>query len=170
MRTKGPPGAATASPARWASARLLQPAFIVLALAYAVPIALKAEDQLTRVNQQARQRLIDEHRLWELQPGFRGKPEAWARMAARLLNDRQLLTRVATRYGGQSAEIELEYRRDLAIARAEVVLGALASWAAPLGAIYALGWWGVRRRKAAPPLKVEPASAADPRYRPPGQH
>jgi hypothetical protein len=170
MRTIGPPGAAIASPARRASGRLLRLAFIVLALAYAVPIGLKAYDELTRVNYQARQRLIEEHRLWELQPGFRGKPEAWARMAARLLNDRQLLTRVATRYAGQSGEIELEYRRDLAIARAEVVLGALGSWAAPLAAVYGLAWWGLRRRRAAPPRKVEPASAADPRYRPPGPH
>ena len=169
MRTKASDGATAGRPRR-ASARLLQVAFIVVALIYAVPIALEAAERLTRVSQQARQRLIEEHRLWELQPDFRGKPQAWARLASRLLNDRQLLTRVASKYGGQSEQIELDYRRDLAIARAEVVLGALASWGAPLAAVYALGWWGFRRRKAAPPIKTQPASAADPRYRPPEPH
>jgi hypothetical protein len=141
-------------------------AFAVLALAVAVPIASDAYEKLVRVNQQARERLVLEHRLWELQPGFRGKPETWARFASRLLNDRQLLSRVAAKYGAASEQIELEYRRDLAIARAEVVVIALAGWAAPLGLLYAIAWV-LRRRKPAPRPKKQPASASDPRYRRP---
>ncbi len=96
----------------WTSGRLLRLAFVLLAIAYALPVGSTAYDRLTRVNQAARERLIREHRLWELQPDFRGKPEIWARMASRLLNDRQLLARMATKYGGQSEQLELEYRRE----------------------------------------------------------
>jgi len=142
-------------------------AWLVLAAGCAVPVAASAYEQFNRVSQQARARLIEQHRLWELQPDFSGRPEAWTRAASRLLNDRQLLMRVAAKYGGQSEEIELEYRRDLAIARAEVVLAALALWAAPLAALYGIVLL-VRRRKRAPPPKIEPASVSDPRYRPPG--
>jgi hypothetical protein len=141
-------------------------AWLVLAIACIVPVASSAYEQFNRVSEQARARLIEQHRLWELQPDFRGKPEVWTRAASRLLNDRQLLMRVAAKYGGQSEEIELEYRRDLSIARAEVVLVALALWAAPLAALYGIVLL-VRLRKRAPPPKTEPASVSDPRYRPP---
>jgi len=141
-------------------------AFLAVAIAYAVPLASSAYDRFNRVSQQARLRLIQEHRLWEVQQEFKGRPEIWARVASRILNDRQLLMRVAAKYGAQSEQIELEYRRDLAIARAEVVLGALTLWAGPLGAVYAIAWvYG--RRKRPPPPKVQPASTLDPRYRPP---
>lgn len=141
--------------------------FVVVALTIAVPIAFNAYERLLQVNQHARERLILEHRLWELQPGFNGKPQTWARFASRLLNDRQLLSRVASKYGPQTEEIALEYRRDLAIARAEVVVVAIATWAAPLGLAYAVVCWLVRRRRSAAAPKVQPASASDPRYRPP---
>ena len=144
-------------------------AFFAIAIACAVPIASSAYDRFNRVSQQARLRLIQEHRLWEVQQDFRGRPEIWARVASRILNDRQLLTRVAAKYGPGSYEgeqIELEYRRDLLIARAEVVLGALALWGGPLGAVYALAWLYSRRRRPPPP-KAQPASTLDPRYRPP---
>ena len=142
--------------------------FAVLAFVLAVPIASNAYDRLLHVNQQARERLILEHRLWELQPAYKGKPQMWARFASRLLNDRQLLSRVARKYGPQAEEIGLEYRRDLAIARAEVVVIAIIWWAAPLALVYALAWWGLRRRRSAPMPKAQPLSASDPRYRPPG--
>lgn len=142
--------------------------FAVFAFALSVPIASNAYDRLLHVNQQARERLILEHRLWELQPAYKGKPQMWARFASRLLNDRQLLSRVATKYGPQAEQLELEYRRDLAIARAEVVVIAIASWAAPLALVYALVWWRLRRRRSAPTPKPQPSSASDPRYRPPG--
>jgi hypothetical protein len=166
MRTNAE-GTGIAPVRRWLSPRVVRLAFAALALAYAVPIVSGADDRLTRVNQAARERLIREHQLWELQPDFRGKPEVWARMASRLLNDRQLLARVATKYRGQSEAIELDYQRDLSIARAEVVLGAFALWAAPLAAAYGLAW-ALRRKKPAPPVKAQPPSASDPRYLPPG--
>jgi hypothetical protein len=142
--------------------------FVAVALALAVPIGSEAYERLLHVNQQARERLILEHRLWEIQPGFKGKPQTWARFASRLLNDRQLLSRVASKYGAQAGEIEIEYRRDLAIARAEVVVIAMAAWSAPLAIAYVLVWWGLRRRrKPVVATKTQPASASDPRYRPP---
>lgn len=147
--------------------RLSQIVWIVVALAYAAPLTAGAYEQLVRVNEQARARLIQHHRLWELDANYHGKAEAWTRFASRLLNDRQLLARVAVKYGGQSEEIELEYRRDLTIARAEVIIIAFALWAGPLAALYGIVWL-VRHRRRAPPPKAGPASASDPRYRPPG--
>lgn len=138
----------------------------LLALAYAVPIASDAYDRLMRVNERARERLIQQHRLWELHPEFRGKPEVWTRMASRLLNDRQVLARLAAKYGAQADPIETEFRRDVAIARAEVVIVALAVWALPI-ALASGAVWLRRRRTRAPPAKVPPASASDPRYLPP---
>jgi hypothetical protein len=149
------------------SVHWLRVAFLVLAIGYAVPIATAAFERLTAVNQAAKERLIREHRLWELEPNFRGKPEIWTRMASRLLNDRQLLARVAARHGVEAGPLELEYRRDLGIARGEVVLSACAAWSAPLLALYGIAWV-FRRRKPAPPARLPPASASDPRYLPPG--
>jgi hypothetical protein len=155
-------------PGRAASLRL---AAVLVAVGYAVPIATEAYDRLVRVNQAARERLIHEHRLWETQAGFRGRPEVWARIASRLLNDRQLLMRVAAKYAGQSEQIELEYRRDLTIARAEVVLSAVALWAGPLAALGAGAWLLLRRRKPPPPpMKAQPSSVSDARYLPPDEH
>ena len=143
---------------------------IVAALVYAWPLAWNAYERLIEVNQQARARLIEEHRLWELQPDFRGKPETWTRVAARLLNDGQLLARVALKYGSGSEQVELDYRRDLAIARAEVVLTRLAIWAVPLIALYGLVLLAVRRETApSQGGRMQPSSLSDPRYRPPQQ-
>lgn len=140
--------------------------WLVLAVAYAVPIAWTTYDKVIETNYQARARLIEQYRLWEFQPDYRGRPEMWTRIASRLLSDRQLIMRVAVRYGPLAREIEHDYRRDLTIARAEIVLTALALWAAPLGALYALAWL-IRRRPAPPPAKVQPPSISDPRYKPP---
>jgi hypothetical protein len=138
----------------------------VLAVAWAVPLTWNAYEQLNRVGERARTRLIEQHRLWDIEPNFRGKPEIWVRMAARLLSDRQVLMRVATKYGGASEEIELEYRRDLTMARAEVIVVALAGWGLPLAVLYGSALL-MRRRKPAPVPKTEPASVSDSRYRPP---
>jgi hypothetical protein len=148
------------------SVRLWQIAWAVAAIVYAVPLAMNAYEALLRVNQQARTRLIEHHRLWESDPNFHGKPELWTRFASRLLNDSQLLARVAAKYGGQSEEIEVEYRRDLTLARAEVIVVVLAWWAGPLAALYGIGWLAGRREPPRP-VKAEPASVSDPRYRPP---
>ena len=147
--------------------RLWLLAWIVAASAYAVPLSWNAYEELVRVSQKARARLIEHHRLWEMDANFRGKPQNWTRVASRLLSDRQLFTRIAMKYGPQAEEIEREYRRDLTLARAEVVVVALALWAGPLAVAYGVIWLVQRRRPRAPPPKVEPASASDPRYRPP---
>lgn len=139
-----------------------------LALVHAWPIASNAYDRLIQVNQTARARLIEQHRLWELQPDFRGKPENWTRLASRLLNDSQLLARVARKYGALSEQIELDYRRDLAISRAEVVLTWFAFWAAPLAGFYGLLLLARHRRPVpAPSAMTRPASVSDARYRRP---
>ena len=146
--------------------RLWQLAWILAAVAYAGPLAWNAYEDLVEVNYRSRARLIEQHRLWEVD-NFRGKPQNWTRFASRLLTDQQLLRRVAMKYGPQSEEIEREYRRDLTIARAEVIVVAFVWWAGPLAALYGLVWLARRRRPAPPPPKVQPASASDPRYRPP---
>lgn len=156
------------APARVASARAWRKvAWLVLALAYAVPLVWHAYDRLLEVDHQARVRLIEEHRLWELQPEYRGKPEMWTRIASRLLNDTQLMSRIATRYGALAEQIELDYRRDLAVARAEVVLEAVALWALPVVLLHAVVRLAARRKPPLPPPKTQPASALDPRYKPP---
>jgi hypothetical protein len=142
-------------------------AWMALALAYAVPVALRAYDHVIEVTRKAREQLILHHRLWELQPGFRGKPEQWARLAARLLTDRQLLLRVRAKYGEAAQQVELEYRSDLTIAQAEVVLAAFAIWALPVAAIYGVGWLLLKRTRAPPPPPAPPRPTYDEsRYRP----
>src|SRR5204862_8075233 len=116
--------------------RLWNALWIALAVISAIPFVLRAYDRLVDVNQQSRVRLIVEHRLWELHPEYRGKPEAWTRFASRLLTDRQLMLRIATKYGALAREIELDYRRDLTIAQSVVVLTVLAAWALPLALLY----------------------------------
>ena len=140
--------------------------WLALAVVIAVPIASEAYDRILQVNLQSRARLITEHRLWEVHPEFRGKPEAWTRFASRLLNDRQLMTRVVAKYGPMADQIELDYRRDLTIAQAEVVLTAIAVWALPLALLYAIAWAARRRHRNAPQAKIQLASADDPRYMP----
>ena len=143
-------------------------AFVILAIAYGAPLGWQAFERLVQVNYKARERLVLEHRLWELEPAYKGKPENWARFASRLLTDRQLMSRVHARYGAQAHEVEIEYRRDLTLARAEVLVVAVALWAAPLLALYGAVAWTHRRRRRMPPPRVQPPSASDPRYRPPG--
>lgn len=148
------------------SVRLRNALFFVLALAWAVPVVYHAHDRVLQVRQQARAQLIMLHRLWELHPEYRGTAENWTRFASRLLTDRQLMLRVASKYGALSEQIELEYRRDLTIAEGEVFLVALAIWALPLGVLYALGHALRRRAPAQAPVRVKASSASDPRYLP----
>lgn len=155
------------APARKGSPRTWKLAWIALAIAYAVPLAWHAYGRLTEVDRQARARLIEAHRLWELQPGYSGNPDMWTRIASRLLNDKQLMSRLAAKYGALAEPIELDYRRDLAIARGEVAFRALALWVLPLGAVYGAARLAARRKSRLPPPKAQPASALDPRYRPP---
>ena len=141
-------------------------AWLVVAVAYAAPVAYFAYGRLTEVAQRARERLIVEYRLWELHPEYKGSPQAWTRFAARLLTDSQLLRRVRLVERDVATDIELDYRRDLTIAQGEVVLAALAAWAAPMGLIYGIGYLVARRRRAVPePLPAKPAYSED-KYRP----
>lgn len=144
-------------------------AWLIFAAAYAAPVCYIAYGRVVEVTRQAREQLIVQHRLWELDPEYQGSPRMWTRVALLLLTDNQLMRRVRMRHGAQLAnEIELDYRRDLTLAQAEVVAVAAAAWALPLGALYGLGLLVSRRRRAPPePLKPpERPVSSDSRYRP----
>ena len=140
----------------------------VAALLYAVPTGKIAYDRLGDVGRKMRAQLIVEHRLWELHPEYSGSPDMWTSFASRLLTDRQLLLRVRTKYQDGADQIELDYRRDLTIAQAEVILAALAVWGLPVAASYFLGLAIMKRRRGPPgppPPPPRPAYDAS-RYRP----
>jgi hypothetical protein len=141
---------------------------VVVALAYAAPVAYVANGRLQAVSVKARERLIVEYRLWELHPEYKGTPETWTRFASRLLTDGQLLRRVHAKYGALATEIELDYRRDLSVAQGEVVVVAAAAWGVPVGILYGIGWLVARRRRRAPepPRRPEKPAYSDARYRP----
>lgn len=149
-----------------ARARLWKAALFLIAAIYAWPVFWSAYDRVQEVTRKQREQLIIRHQLWELHPEYVGSPQTWTRVASLVLSDRQLLRRVYRKYGAFAEQIELDYRRDLFIARAEVVLVAGALWALPLGALYGIGALLSRRRKAAPPPEPEPSSVSDSRYRP----
>jgi hypothetical protein len=142
-------------------------AWLILAVAYAAPIAYTGYNKVIEVTREARERLIVQHRLWELDPGYRGTPQIWTRVASRLLTDNQLMRRVRLRYGELTREIELDYRRDLSLAQVEVIAIHVAAWGIPVGALYGLGLLVLKRRRVSippPPPAAPPAS--DARYRP----
>lgn len=143
-------------------------AWLILAAAYAAPVCYIAYDRVVEVTRQARERLILQHRLWELDPEYQGSPRMWTRVASHLLSDNQLMRRVRMRHGAQlTSEIELDYRRDLTLAQAEVVAVAAAAWALPLGALYGFGLLVSRRRAPPePPKPPEKPVPSDSRYRP----
>ncbi|MBM3358900.1 MAG: hypothetical protein FJY54_14385 [Betaproteobacteria bacterium] len=140
-------------------------AWIAVAAAYAWPVVSIAYDRAVGVTRQARERLIVQHRLWELHPEYYGTAETWTRAASRVLSDRQLMSRVHSKYGNLATQIELDYRRDLFIARAEVFAVALLAWGLPVGALYGIGLTVVRVRRRPAPQASEPV-ADDTRYRP----
>jgi hypothetical protein len=146
-------------------------AWAAVSIAYAVPVGLRAYDRVIEVTHAARARLIVQHELWEQDPNYRGSPELWTRLASRMLTDRQLLRRVRDRYGAAAHQIELEYRSDLAIAQAEVIVTAAAVWGIPVMLLYGIGCLALRRQpRKPPPPSVPPRSSYDEsRYRPPGQ-
>src|SRR5262245_27046266 len=110
--------------------------WVLVAAAYAVPVAYYAYGRLKDVTRHAREQLIVRHRLWELDPGCQGTPHAWTRFALMLLTDGQLMRRVRNKYGELATEIELDYKRDLTVAQAEVLALAAAAWALPMGLLY----------------------------------
>ena len=144
--------------------------WLIVAAAYAVPVAYVANNRLIEVTHKARERLIVQYRLWELNPEYGGKPRDWTRFAARLLTDNQLLRRVRSKYGDVATEIELDYRRDLSVAQGEVILVAAAAWALPLAALYGLGLFVLGRRRPPAqspqqPQQPERPAGSDSRYR-----
>jgi hypothetical protein len=156
--------------ASWRASSTLQRlhlGIIVLAFVTAIPTVVVSYGRVTQVHEQARTRLITLHRLWELHPEYNGRPETWTRFAARLLTDNQLLRRVNMKYGALAEEIERDYRRDLAIANAEVVFAAVAVWALPLLALYA-GLRVMLRGRPSRTATRAAASVTDPRYLPRG--
>ena len=156
------PSAAQPSPFAWA----WKAALLLIAAAYAWPVYWTAEERVQEVTRKQRQQFIVRHQLWELDPEYAGTPQTWTRFASVLLSDRQLLRRMHRKYGPLGREIELDYRRDLFIAQAEVVLTAAAIWALPLAALYGIGVWVGRRRKPAAAPETHSASVSDSRYRP----
>ena len=148
-------------------ARLWYYAWIAVALLYATPIAMLAYDRVIDVTRKAREQLIVQHRLWELHPEYQGTPETWTRFASRLLTDRQLMVRMRAKYGDRADQLELEYRSDLTIAQAEIVIGAAAIWGLPVAALYGIGMAvGRRRRPPPPPPAPERPRYDESRYRP----
>jgi hypothetical protein len=149
-----------------ARTRLWKAALLLTAAAYAWPVFWSAHERVQEVTRKQRQQLIVRHELWTLHPEYAGTPQTWTRFASLLLSDRQLLRRVRTKYGALGEQIELDYRRDLFIAQAEVVLVAAALWALPLVALYGVGMMvGARRRTVRAP-EPERSPASDSRYRP----
>ena len=146
-------------------ARLWYYAWIAVAFLYAIPIAMLAYDRVIEVTRKAREQLIVQHRLWELHPEYHGTPETWTRFASRLLTDRQLMVRMRARYGERAEQLELEYRSDLTIAQAEVVIAAAAIWSLPVAVLYGIGMVATRRRRPPPPAPERPRYD-DSRYRP----
>lgn len=140
--------------------------WLAFAIAYALPVGWRAYDRLVEVTRKAREQLILEYRLWELHPEYHGTPQTWTRFASRLLSDRQLMQRVRAKYGESAEQIELDYRRDLTIAQAEVVVVAAGLWGLPVAALYGLGLAvGYLKRRRPKPVKPQPPSFSDPRYR-----
>lgn len=142
-------------------------AWVLLAIGSAIPVGITLYDRLTDVTRGARERLIVQHRLWELHPEYQGSPQMWTRVASRVLTDRQLMRRVREKYGDLAVQVELEYRRDLTIVQTETAVVVIAVWAAPLAVLLALGYVLARRRKSAPAQPPpRPPSYDDARYRP----
>jgi hypothetical protein len=77
------------------------------------------------------------------------------------------MTRIASKVGAASEQIELEYRRDLAFAHAEVVVAAVLAFALPLCIPCGIILLARRRPPPAPAAKPRPSSIDDPRYKPP---
>jgi len=141
-------------------------ALLLIAAAYAWPVYWAADSRVQEVTRKQRTQLIVRHQLWELDPDYAGTPQTWTRFAAMLLSDGQILRRVHRKYGELGREIELDYRRDLFIAQAQVILTASAIWALPVVALYGIGAFVGRRRRPVTQPEMPSVTASDSRYRP----
>ena len=119
----------------------------LIAAAATLPLAgYFAYHDTIAVAQSLRVELIQRYSLWETDPDYRSSPRDWTRFAAWLLSNEQLLERVRAKYGPLSDQIELDFRRDAALAHGRVALIYALAWGAPLGALYGLGLLFERRR------------------------
>ncbi len=139
--------------------------WLALVLAGAIPMLWHVDKGIEEATYSARVVLIRHHALWELHPEYNGTQQAWTHWAARLLTERQLGSRMRAKYGDNSEQIMLDFRRDLTIAQAEAIWGFIALWAIPSALLYALGRALSNRQRPPPPPKPVPASASDARYR-----
>ena len=153
------------TPTQPAAARWRRIACWAALIAYAVPMAWYCYGQLQDVAHAHRTRLIVTHQLWTLHPEYRGTPQTWTRFASQLLTDRQLLRRVQLKYGELGEQIALDYRRDLTIAQAVVLVGVLGTWLAPLAAGGLLLRLKRGKARLEPLARPQPASIHDARYR-----
>jgi hypothetical protein len=140
-------------------------AWLVIAAVSGVPVGQSAYQNVLETNTAARHRLIVQYELWRAHPKLTAKPQAWARLASRLLTDNQLMNRVRIVHPNNAEQIELDYRRDLSIVQGLAIARYLLPWVLTLALIYGAGWWLLRPRTPAPPPKIVPASYDDPRYR-----
>ena len=122
-------------------------AWLLLVAVSALPTAYYAYQELQQTERISRVQLIDRYRLWETDPLYRGTPQSWTRFAARLLNTDQLIEHVRVKQGALADQIEEDFRRDIALARGDVIAIYLSAWGMPLALVYGAGWLIERRRR-----------------------
>jgi len=120
--------------------------WLALAIASFLPTAYYAFQESQQVGRALRAQLIESCSLWETDPAYRGTPQAWTRFASFLLDTDQLFDRVRMKYGALAEQIELDFRRDAAVAYGKVVVSYLLAWGLPISLLYAAGWLSQRRR------------------------
>jgi len=121
-------------------------AWLLLA-AVSLPLAAyHAYQESQQVARALRVQLIERYSLWESDPLYRGTPQSWTRFAAWLLDIDQLMERVRAKHGALADQIELDFRRDTALAYGRIIAVYLLGWGAPLGLLYGAGWLYQRRR------------------------
>ena len=122
-------------------------AWLLLATVSLPPAAYYAYQESQQVARALRVQLIERYSLWETDPAYRGTPQAWTRFAAWLLDSDQLLERVRAKHGALAEQIELEFRRDAALAHGKVIAVYLLGWGVPVALLYGAGWLYERRKQ-----------------------
>lgn len=120
--------------------------WLVLAIASLLPTAYYAYVESQQVGRALRVQLIESYSLWETDPAYRGTPQAWTRFASFLLDTDQLFDRVRMKHGALAEQIELDFRRDAALAHGKVMVSCLLAWGLPLALLYVVGWLYQHRR------------------------
>jgi hypothetical protein len=129
-----------------ATTRHVMPAFstwqwgwLLLAVLSLLPAAYFAYQDTLEAGRVMRMQLIVQYSLWETAPDYAGTPRDWTRFAARLLDIDQLMERVRVKHGPLAEQIELDFRRDLALVCGRIIAGYLLLWLAPLAFLYGAG-------------------------------